>query len=221
MGHARRDLAKTLTADHPVDTGAVLYSLKQAGAAAQPAMFWLVQASRAHKGAFVLLKAVASESQQVLVNFADPHGYVRRGAVYDLAKWGREGVRYVRLALDDKDGMVRREAIRTLGKMGVRATVALPRIVRALRDSDEYTRSAAWYALEELAPRIMADDFVKKSKDVITLDLTPGAWQAELKQLVADERIGEAILDALAEVSDKTKEEIVAAMAAPARREEK
>ena len=218
-------LAKTLNADHPVDASAVLYSLKQAGEAARPAVPWLVEASRDYAGAYVLLIAVASESQEVLVDFASPDRIRRYYAVRSLGKLkGREGVRYVLLALDDEDHTVRRRAVRVLGEMGKRATVALPRIVRALRSPDESTRSEARIALAKLAPRL-EDRVVTIKSDVIpdeiTLNLEPGPWQAELQKLVADERIGEAILNALAEVSDKSKEEIVAAMTATAPREEK
>jgi len=86
--------------------------------------------------------------EELIQALALPDRFVRREAVWGLAKIGREAgpaIPALARALADRDASVRKGAARALGLLGRMACPAIPFLIRALRDTDLlFCRLAAW-----------------------------------------------------------------------------
>jgi len=236
---------RVLESRHAVDRQAVVYALGRGGAAGH-AIPWLAREVHGNAHGFGAtaqrhLERIARDHADYFLMLFDPEEGRRVRAVGWIAGTARDHYRYPRLelavpalvaALKDESWRVRRRVLEALGRIGTHAnaTAAIPDIVRSTVSAEKSERDAARSALEAIAPSLA------RVIGVHADEKKGGAWVARLffwaapprdrgaHALLArlvDPAVGDATLAALAQITGRTKEDVLEAVRADAAREQK
>jgi len=154
-----------------------------------------------------ILRRIGPAAIPVLTDMLrDDRASIRRIAVdvlIDLAPDTERVQQPLRRALGDRDSLVARDAARTLGALGKRASPSVPALVRALSHEEPHVRIYAAEALASIGPKA-----AKASKDLArTLgDPIPGVRWAACEALAS---IGRAAQPAVPQLIEALKDEFL------------